>query len=225
MAEDAKTGKTGTTGTEPSIEDLARRLMDLWQEQMAAVAADPDLMRQMAKAMAASPLIPFYQPMMQGMIQGMLAASRGPMATAPGAFSTPPAPNPFDFWKGDHGSAKPPRPGPGSAAGPAAQPAQQPAEPKARPTPAAPASEPGGDDLVELRHRLAGLEARLAKLGEVGREIAGVARSEHVKAEQPSPAPKSKPGKPRKRAAGKVAAAPAQSGGGESGDSGGRTPG
>ena len=45
--------------------------MDLWQEQMAAIAADPDLMRQMAQMMAASPFPAMMQGIMQGS-QGML---------------------------------------------------------------------------------------------------------------------------------------------------------
>ena len=49
MAEDGKNPGATPPGEAPSVQDLARRLMDLWQEQMAAIAADPDLMRQMAR--------------------------------------------------------------------------------------------------------------------------------------------------------------------------------
>src|SRR5690348_4597450 len=135
MAEDGK--KTGpetpreASVEDPSVQDLAKRLMDLWQEQMAAIAADPDLMRQMAQMMAASP----FPAMMQGIMQGILAstAKSGPS-------------NPYEWWKAENGAgAKPPTP-----AGPPA---------------AAPAPQPGGGDLAELRRNLAGLEARLAELG------------------------------------------------------------
>jgi hypothetical protein len=107
MAEDGK-----KTGPDPaptlSVEDLARRLMDLWQEQMAAIAADPDLMRQMAQMMAASP----FPAMMQGIMQGVLAATAktGPQ-------------NPYEWWKADG-----PKPSvqPTETRPPAAAPASQP---------------------------------------------------------------------------------------------------
>jgi hypothetical protein len=85
MVEDGK--KTGPESVpQVSVEDLAKRLMDLWQEQMAAIAADPDLMRQMAQMMAASP----FPAMMQGIMQGILAS-----AAQPGAQ------NPYEWWKAD----------------------------------------------------------------------------------------------------------------------------
>jgi hypothetical protein len=133
MAEDGK--KTSPETAPPSsVEDLAKRLMDLWQEQMAAIAADPDLMRQMAQMMAASP----FPAMMQGIMQGILAANVKPQGGA--------GQNPYEWWKAD--GAKPSTP-----AGPAPSPA---------------ASQPGGGDLAELRRNLAGLEARLAELGGKG---------------------------------------------------------
>src|SRR5690348_11905121 len=103
MAEDGK--KTGPeTPRESSVEDLARRLMDLWQEQMAAIAADPDLMRQMAQMMAASP----FPAMMQGIMQGVLAATAktGPQ-------------NPYEWWKAD--GPKPSAPAGAAPAAPAPQ--------------------------------------------------------------------------------------------------------
>jgi hypothetical protein len=89
MVEDGK--KTGPESgpqvpRETSVEDLAKRLMDLWQEQMAAIAADPDLMRQMAQMMAASP----FPAMMQGIMQGILASTAQPGAQ-----------NPYEWWKAD----------------------------------------------------------------------------------------------------------------------------
>src|SRR5262245_35513981 len=87
MAEDAK-NPGPSSSTEPSVEDLARRLTELWQEQMAAIAAHPDLMRQMAQMMAASP----FPAMMQGVMQGVLAA------TAKSGSQ-----NPYEWWKTENG--------------------------------------------------------------------------------------------------------------------------
>jgi hypothetical protein len=168
MAEDGK--KTGAAT--PSVEDLATRLMDLWQEQMAAIAADPDLMRQMAQMMAASP----FPAMMQGIMQGVLAATAKPAAQ-----------NPYEWWKAD--GPKPP-----SQAGTPA---------------AAPASQPGGGDLAELRRNLAGLEARLAELG----GSPGTAERAREPAAQPA-----KPKRPARKSP-KPVAGPA-GGSGESGTGG-----
>jgi hypothetical protein len=166
MAEDgAKPGSAPTAGA--SIEDLAKRLMDLWQEQMAAIAADPDLMRQMAQMMAASP----FPAMMQGIMQGILAATAQPPMRPGGSAGQ----NPYEWWKADHG-AKPSTPTPSV---------------ETRPATAAAASQPGGGDLAELRRNLAGLEARLA-----GREITDAAGKS--KPDKPKPAKRSarKPAKP-----------------------------
>jgi hypothetical protein len=133
--------ENGPENAPPTVEDLARRIMDLWQEQMAAIAADPDLMRQMARMMAASP----FPAMMQGVVAGMVAASGSHGPGAAGA-------NPYEWWKGADGQTR--QSGPAPAAAPTGA------------APAAPASEPGGGDLAELRRNLAGLEARLRQLGD-----------------------------------------------------------
>src|SRR6185295_2182349 len=178
MAEDGKIPGSDS-GAAPSVEDLARRLMDLWQEQMAAIAADPDLMRQMARMMAASP----FPAMMQGIMQGVLAATAKPAAE-----------NPYEWWKAQDG-AKPTQ-SPQAASAPA-QPTQT------GPTPAAAASQPGGGDLAELRRHLAGLEARLAELGAAGREIVDVAGGPGPsKPQSPKPKPKRPARKPAKPVAG-----------------------
>ncbi len=168
-------------GSQPSVEDLAKRLMDLWQEQMAAIAADPDLMRQMATMMAASP----FPAMMQGIMQGVMAAAAKPAEGGQ---------NPYEWWKSD--GAKPSTPAPSAQTGPTA---------------AAPASQPGGGDLAELRRHLAGLEARLAELGAAGHEIADAAAK--------SQRDKSKPAKRPARKSPKPVAGPA-GGSGESGAGG-----
>jgi hypothetical protein len=180
MAEDGK--KTGPeTAPEASIEDLARRLMDLWQEQMAAIAADPDLMRQMAQMMAASP----FPAMMQGIMQGILAANaKSPMG--------PGGQNPYEWWKADG-----PKPSTETQSTQTGAPA------------AAPASQPGGGDLAELRRNLAGLEARLAELG----GSPGTAERAREPAAQPA-----KPKRPARKSP-KPVAGPA-GGSGESGTGG-----
>jgi hypothetical protein len=181
MAEDGKNpGLDPTSG--PSMEDLAKRLMDLWQEQMAAIAADPDLMRQMAQMMAASP----FPAMMQGIMQGVLAATVKTGETGQ---------NPYEWWKGENG----PKSSPAAQSAPTG------------PAAAAPAPQPGGGDLAELRRNLAGLEARLAELGAAGREITDAAGKS--KPDKPKPAKRS-PRKPAKPVAGPAG------GGGESGTGG-----
>jgi hypothetical protein len=171
MAEDGTKPGPGPSPP-PTVEDLAKRLMDLWQEQMAAIAADPDLMRQMARMMAASP----FPAMMQGMMQGILGAT-----AKPGEIGQ----NPYEWWKADHGAGTKPS-------------AQTPA-PQTGPAPAAAASQPGSGDLAELRRHLAGLEARLAELGAAGHEIADAA--EKPKPAKPKRAAR-KPAKPVARPAG-----------------------
>jgi hypothetical protein len=133
----AAMAENGPENSAPKVEDLARRIMDLWQEQMAAIAADPDLMRQMARMMAASP----FPAMMQGVVAGMMAATRPEMAQAGFAGA-----NPYEWWKGADGPTRQPAPQTGAA-------------------PAAAASQPRGGDVDELRRNLAGLEARLKQLG------------------------------------------------------------
>ena len=194
MAEDGKaphpnpSGDPAAAAAAPSMEDLARRIMDLWQEQMAAIAADPDLMRQMAQMMAASP----FPAMMQGIVQGMLAAT----ASHPGAASPFTPPNPYAWWKTDHG-AKIER---GAA--------------PVGPAPAAPASQPGGGDLAELRRNLAGLEARLRELQSAG------GRGEPAKSESGPQGSKPRKRAPRKPAP-KVGGAGTGDGGSGSGGAGG----
>jgi hypothetical protein len=186
MAEDGKSPDP-TASSARSVEELARRLMDLWQEQMAAIAADPDLMRQMARMMAASP----FPAMMQGIMQGILATTAkppmGPMGEA--------GQNPYEWWKREDGS-KSSAPTPPVETGTA---------------PAAPASQPGGGDLAELRRNLAGLEARLAELGAAGREIADAAKRQPGKPQSAKPRPKRAARKPAKPVAGPAG------GGGENG--------
>ena len=46
-------GKDRDKGAAADLEDLARRFQDLWRDQMAATAADPEFMEMMGKWMAA----------------------------------------------------------------------------------------------------------------------------------------------------------------------------
>ena len=46
-------GKDSGKGSGADLEDLARRFQDLWRDQMAATAADPEFMEMMGKWMAA----------------------------------------------------------------------------------------------------------------------------------------------------------------------------
>ncbi|HVZ01746.1 MAG TPA: hypothetical protein VHA35_19730 [Dongiaceae bacterium] len=161
--------ETPNPNAPPKVEDLARRIMDLWQEQMAAIAADPDLMRQMARMMAASP----FPAMIQGVVAGMMAAPR-PEATQAGLGGA----NPYEWWKGADGQSK--------------QPASAPAPAQTGAAPAAAASEPGGGDLAELRRHLAGLEARLKELG--GGELGAEPARPGAKPKRPARKPAAKVG-------------------------------
>lgn len=112
----------------PDLETLARRYLDLWQDQVSALAADPEFTETLGRMLQVS-------------------AALGPAGwmsvwTAAAAGLKPQNAH-------DERSAKsattPANPAPGSAA-------------------AAAPSHDGGDDLAELRRRLAALEARLAGL-------------------------------------------------------------
>jgi hypothetical protein len=146
------TGKQGVGGeksdTAPELEELARRLLDLWQDQLTAVAANPDLAAQAARLMAAMPL------------PGMWLSQLGQMGQAGGSGDdltkswTRMTQNWMaqDWWKGTaHGSANG---------------AQEGREPQAGAAPAAAASEPSRGNLDELGRRLAGIEQRLAELAD-----------------------------------------------------------
>ncbi|MDY0872925.1 hypothetical protein [Dongia rigui] len=144
-------GKQGTAGEKPDsvpeLDELARRLLDLWQDQLSAVAANPDLAAQAARLMAAMPL------------PGMWLSQLGQMGQAGGSGDDLTKAwtrmtkdwMAQDWWKGTaHGSANGDT-APSSPAGAA---------------PAAAASQPRGSDLDELGRRLAGIEQRLAELAD-----------------------------------------------------------
>jgi hypothetical protein len=103
----------------PDLDSLARRYIDLWQEQVAAMAADPEMSELMGR-----------------LIQAMTA---GPGAMMPWAFPS----------KQESDGKRQSSPVPPAATGTAS--ARAP-------------SHDGGDDVAELRERLAALEAQLARL-------------------------------------------------------------
>jgi hypothetical protein len=203
---DSRNPEESKAAGSPSVEDLARRLLDLWQEQMAAMAADPDLMRQMGLMMSASPLSAMLQGIVQGMMNGAPATGGG-SADSHSAASPSGGPNSFAWWKPD----APRNPD-------TSRPSQK---PEARPAAAAPASRPGGGELAELRRRLAGLEARLQELGAAGKRIV----AESGPSGEPQSGSRKPAAKPRRRKstakpAGKVAGAARRGGRGGSGGAG-----
>jgi hypothetical protein len=117
------------TADPPNLDELARRYLDLWQDQVAAMSADPDMSRTMGRyAQLWATLGP------AGLAGIWAAAAEGLKGGGPGANVF--ADGPFaEFFKhaATHGAA-----------------------------PAGAARGDRGDDLAELRRRLAVLEERLA---------------------------------------------------------------
>jgi hypothetical protein len=166
------TGKQGMGGeksdTVPELDELARRLLDLWQDQLTAVAANPDLASQAARLMAAMPL------------PGMWLSQLGQMGQAGGSGDdltkswARMAQNWMaqDWWKGTaHGAIG----------------AKEGREPQAGASAAAAASEPRGGDLDELSRRLAGIEQRLAELADNKPKRAAAAKPRAVAAKPRRP--------------------------------------
>ena len=122
----------------PSIDDLAKRYLDLWQDQIAAVAADPDMAHTLGRyaqiwaAMGPAGLAGIWAAAADGLKGGNLnETGQAANVFAHGAFK--------DFF------------------------AQPPAASAARgPAPAGAARDDRGDELAQLRRRIAELEARLA---------------------------------------------------------------
>lgn len=147
------------TADPPNLDELARRYLDLWQDQVAAMSADPEVSRTMGRyAQLWATLGP------AGLAGIWAAAAEGLKGGGPGANVF--ADGPFaEFFKHAAGSA--------TAAHGAA--------------PAGAARGDRGDELAELRRRLAVLEERVA--GDGGKAAgAGVASK-----------PEGSGGKPRKR--------------------------
>ncbi|HNB25523.1 MAG TPA: hypothetical protein PLR41_01065 [Alphaproteobacteria bacterium] len=161
-------------GEAARLQELSRKLLDLWQDHLSALAQDPTLLAQALKLMSAAPpfsWLPGYPP------QGFGAGFGMPGAAAEGGtgFAQPASPFPFG-WPFAPGSTAPGTPfAAGAAAGAA---------------PAAAASGAGAGDLGQLRARLAELEGRLAKLERGAGPQSAAAGGAGAK-----------PGKPRRRPA------------------------
>jgi hypothetical protein len=125
----------------PDLEALARRYVELWQDQIAATAVDPELtdgltrmMQLMSSGMAAQ------AGLWQALWPDMVARATAQAAAAAAAASAP---------AGDQAAGRT---------------ASQPEAPPPGPAPAAGAPPDGGHDVAQLQARLAVLEERLASL-------------------------------------------------------------
>jgi len=119
------------------LDDLARRYLDLWQDQWSALAADPGVADMVARSFG-----------MMGPAAAGFAGFANMLAAQPNMTqNTPFTPNaPFTMWGGNarsHGNHSPPSP---------------------RATTAATSSQRRPDDMAELRDRLASMEQRIADL-------------------------------------------------------------
>jgi hypothetical protein len=159
----------------PGLDQLARRYLELWQDQLAAMAGDPELLATFQRLMSGA-LAAGFAAVPPGFAGGYTAPPQGPAA---GTRDEPAAPAP----RPDNGSAKPNghdrQHGNGhdgdAAAGAAA---------------AAAAPHDRGLDMLELVRRLGLIEARLAALE------AGIARG---RGEPDRGAEARRPGKVRRR--------------------------
>ncbi|MEI9983786.1 MAG: hypothetical protein WDN69_11615 [Aliidongia sp.] len=117
----------------PDLEDLARRYVELWQDQIAAAAADPELTDALVR-------------MMQVAGSGLAASTamwQNFWAGTAARYTAPPGEGLHTYDGNRHYPSAWATPAPG-------------------PAPAAGASPVGGDDLAQLHARLAVLEERLA---------------------------------------------------------------
>jgi len=142
------------------LEELARRYVDLWQDQMTALAADPDFAEAMQRVMASLGVTAAGLPAVWGAwpaaMASMLAAAQGaPPAGLQGAAGAKAGgPKKDGSTNGRREDVR----GNDGAAG------------SAGPAPAAAASDGGGADLGVIAERLAALEQRILALeGGTGR--------------------------------------------------------
>ena len=166
------------SGDPPSYESLARRYLDLWQDQWMASAADPEMADMMTR---------LFQMMGQG--AGAFGLGTGGFGAGSMAGSMPgtgwdPRPWPFPNTSyPQHGQPSDERSSGGRQAGggDSARPRDK-AGDAAGAAPAGPASDGGSGQLAQLLGRIAALEERLAALesgpagpggGAQGRNVAG----------------------------------------------------
>lgn len=159
------TGKQGTGSKNPDnapdLNELARRLLDLWQDQLTAIAANPDLAAQAVRLMAAMPLPGMWLSQSEQMKQG--AGSDDDLTRAWASMTENWLSQ--DWWRGaPHGSANRAS---GNAGGHQESGGRhEKSSSSAGTKTAAAASEPGSGHLDELSRRLASIEQRLAELAE-----------------------------------------------------------
>ena len=156
----------------PDFAALAREYLDLWEDQLAAMAADPTLAGQSAR---------FFETM------GSAEAAANPMATAQMAAMAQQFMTLAGLAAGGNTSdgpttPTPPNPAPGSA-------------------PAAAASDDGAQQLAELTSRLAALEERLDRLEAGGGGAGSGTKSKTGKrgGKKKKAGAKRKPTKPKKK--------------------------
>ena len=135
----------------PDLQDLAKRYLDLWQDQLRAMAADPDTMASVARMLSAT---------------GRQAGPEG----APEAMT-----NPLAWWQTAAAAMQALTPMGGSTPfDPVSAAGRAPAE--TRPPAAAAAPDGGGVGLRDLERRLAALEGRLDALESGARNGRGSAK-------------------------------------------------
>jgi hypothetical protein len=197
------TGKPGNGPTDsekaPELDELARRLLDLWQDQLTAVAANPDLAAQAARLMAAMPLPGMWLSQLGQMGTGQMGGQMGGLTGDDLTKAWTKMTQDWmaqDWWKGEAGAG---------AAGVTPKESSGDGSPPPGAKTAAAASQPRGGDLDELSHRLASIEQRLAQL------------AEQQPKRKPASKPKTSAAKPRRTGA-KVG--PGGSGGADGGAAG-----
>ena len=157
----------------PSLDELAKRFLDLWQDQIAAVAADPDMAHTLGRyaqiwaAMGPAGLAGIWAAAADGLApDGMRGGNLNETGQAANVFA-------HGAFK-DFFAQKPAAPTQAGAASAARGPA-----------PAGAARDDRGDELAQLRRRVAELEARLA--AEAAAPVAQKPRSARKRPGKPAP--------------------------------------
>src|SRR5690606_10711372 len=146
--------KSARDAATPELQELARRYVDLWQDQATALAADPAVAETLQRVMATF-----------GVAASGLPAARQAWPAALASLMTAAQPQAGPGNVGAAAGKEQDKHGRASAATPGA-------------APAAAASAGGGTDLERLSQRLAALEQRLAALeGDAGTGGAGKRRT------------------------------------------------